>query len=48
MSEAHEDEIPGSGIGLVICARIVERLGGRIEVESRQAEGSTFTVILPC
>jgi signal transduction histidine kinase len=48
MSEAHEDEIPGSGIGLVICARIVERLGGRIEVESRRAEGSTFTVILPC
>lgn len=37
----------GTGLGLSICQSIVERLGGRIEVESREGEGSRFTVILP-
>ena len=46
--DSRTDDIPGSGIGLAICQRIVSRLGGEIVVESEQAEGSTVTVRLPC
>lgn len=37
----------GMGLGLGICKSIIERQGGRIEVESRPGEGSTFRVLLP-
>lgn len=37
----------GSGLGLSICKIIIERLQGRIEVESEVGKGSCFTVILP-
>ena len=37
----------GTGLGLSISYRIVRNHGGRIEVESKVGEGSTFSVILP-
>lgn len=40
-------EEPGTGLGLAISKAIVERHGGRIALESREQEGSTFTIFVP-
>lgn len=37
----------GTGLGLSICYGIINKMGGRIDVESRLDEGTTFTIVLP-
>jgi signal transduction histidine kinase len=42
-----EDEFEGTGVGLALAKRIVERSGGDIRVESARGSGSRFVVVLP-
>ena len=47
INTAHSDHEPGTGLGLAITKSIIERHNGRIEVNSRLGEGTTFTIHLP-
>jgi signal transduction histidine kinase len=46
-AKAHELGIKGTGLGLAMVAHIVEAHRGKVEVDSKEGEGSTFRVVLP-
>ncbi|KAI4316434.1 hypothetical protein L6164_024413 [Bauhinia variegata] len=47
VSADHARKYGGTGLGLAICKQLVELMGGRLTVSSKEHHGSTFTFILP-
>ena len=47
LQRLHGDDLPGSGVGLTVCQRLVERFGGKIWVESEVGRGSIFCFTVP-
>lgn len=46
--EEHEDlNKQGTGIGLSICKNLIEKMGGKIKVESKVGEGTSFIISVP-
>lgn len=40
-------QVPGAGLGLALCKKVVEEMGGKIDLQSKLKEGSTFSVTFP-
>lgn len=47
LKRLHGSEIAGTGMGLAVCRKIIERHGGRIWVEPESPQGATFTFTFP-
>ncbi len=43
----HDEFAQGTGLGLPISRSIIDRMNGKIEVESEEGKGSRFTIVLP-
>jgi light-regulated signal transduction histidine kinase (bacteriophytochrome) len=44
----HKEEYTGSGIGLALCKKIMQAVGGAIFAEGKVGEGATITLYFPC
>nr|MDQ2994589.1 ATP-binding protein [Pseudomonadota bacterium] len=47
VSHAWQGKVRGSGLGLYFVKRIVDRLGGNIDLQSAEGQGSRFTIEIP-